>query len=50
MIADLGKVSEEPLPDEDLDFGIKSAVDSLATFYERNQYRFWKEGLVSIAM
>ncbi|KXX77149.1 hypothetical protein MMYC01_207561 [Madurella mycetomatis] len=50
MIVDLEKVSEEPLSDQDLDFGIKSAVDSLTTFYERNQYCFWKEGLVSIAM
>lgn len=49
MIVDLEKVSEESLSDEDLDFGIKSAVDSLAAFYERNQYYFWEEGLISIA-
>lgn len=50
IIIDLEKISEEPLSNEDLDFGIKSIVDSLATFYKCNQYCFWEEGLVLIAI
>ncbi|KAK3940853.1 hypothetical protein QBC46DRAFT_458639 [Diplogelasinospora grovesii] len=40
MVVDLEKVSEEPLSDKQLEFGIKSVVNSLAECYKENQYCF----------
>ncbi|KAK0701107.1 hypothetical protein B0T21DRAFT_379317 [Apiosordaria backusii] len=48
MVVDLERVSEEPLSDEQLDLGIKYAVDSLAARYEDNQFCFWEDGLITI--
>lgn len=51
MVVDLEMTSNEnqrPLTDEELEFGIDSAVDSLAKSYEENQYCFWEDNILSV--
>lgn len=48
MVVDLERVNEEPLSDEQLDFGVKCTVEHLSYFYESNQYVFWEDGLIAI--
>ena len=53
MVVDLEMTSnenQEPLTDEQLEFGIDCAVDSLAKSYEDNQYCFWEDGILSVGV
>ncbi|KAK5662930.1 hypothetical protein OQA88_6342 [Cercophora sp. LCS_1] len=53
MVVDLEMTSNEnqqPLTDEQLEFGINCAVDFLAGFYESNQYCFWEDGILSVGV
>ncbi|KAK4241748.1 hypothetical protein C8A03DRAFT_12019 [Achaetomium macrosporum] len=53
MVVDFEMTSNEnqqPLTDEQLEFGIDCAVDSLAKSYEDNQYCFWEDGILSVGV
>lgn len=53
MVVDFEMTSNEiqqPLTDEQLEFGIDCALESLAKSYEDNQYCFWEDGILSIGI
>ncbi len=53
MVVDLEMTSNEnqqPLMDEQLEFGINCTVDFLAKFYQDNQYCFWEDGILSVGV
>ncbi|KAK0655244.1 hypothetical protein B0T16DRAFT_314567 [Cercophora newfieldiana] len=53
MVVDLEMTSnenQEPLTDEQLEFGTDCAVDYLAKSYEDNQYCFWEDGILSVGV
>lgn len=48
MVVDLEMVSRQPLTDKYLTEEIESMVNTLAEFYEDNQFAYWEDGLIVI--